>query len=117
MQNVLDFDSLDQNLLHSTVLNATYFAFRPKIFCISTLLIKNPLDSIEFSVVGRVMQMRLRGVKEHARSSVLAQARTIQGILHVPASNTKYFGCVSHKCKIFCSLTASIGAVLSESQF
>jgi hypothetical protein len=37
------------------------------------------------------MQMRLRGVKEHARSSVLAQARTIQGI----------FACARLEHKIF----------------
>jgi hypothetical protein len=50
--------------------------------------------------------MRVRGVKEQAGSSVLARGRTIQGILHPPASSAKYFGCVGHKCKIFYISTA-----------
>jgi hypothetical protein len=51
---------------------------------------QNPLDSIGFSVVGSC-KMRVGGVEEHAGSSVLAQGRTIQGTLHPPASNAKYF--------------------------
>jgi hypothetical protein len=125
-----------QKILHLERCNAKCFRFRQasiKIFCIRQSQMQhtlhfvqdllhfnapdqNPLDPIEFPVVGRVMQMRLRGVKEHARSSVLAEGHTIQGILHLPASNAKYFRCVSHKSKIFCISTASI-KIFSKCQF
>jgi hypothetical protein len=51
MQNILDFNSLDQNLLDSTTLNAKYFAFCPDPLHFDALD-QNPLDLIGFPVVG-----------------------------------------------------------------
>jgi hypothetical protein len=47
----LDFDKLDQNLLHLVVSNTKYFVFRPRSFALLTLLSKS-LDLIGFPVVG-----------------------------------------------------------------
>jgi hypothetical protein len=58
MQNLLDFDSLDQifcistafdqNLLYLTAPRSKYFAFRPRSYAPD----QNPLDLIGFVVVG-----------------------------------------------------------------